>query len=137
MRDLTKAEERAVQLEVERLVREEEGVFKSTLTDNKRVATDAAKVIAGQAVLDQLTKLAKAKAPFGVKGYVDSPVGRIVLANALNLAVKQYMPTNAKAIAIADAAMSSAFITLGMSFDIPGMLDDLISGLPVVEGGAI
>ena len=131
MPNFTKEQIAAIELETKRLVREEQGIVGSTVTDNKDNAIEAAKVVAGDTVLAQLTKVAKSKAPMGTGDYIESPVGQIALANALNMAIRQYAPSNPKAMVIAEAVMSAAYIGAAQSFDIPGMIEELLDGVSI------
>ncbi|QIN99624.1 hypothetical protein vaffelhjerte_4 [Salmonella phage vaffelhjerte] len=77
----------------------------SIVAANKSAVVNAAKLEAGKIALTQITKVAAKKAPFMIKGYIDTPIGRVVIANLLSVAVDQYAPTNAKAKAVAGAAI--------------------------------
>jgi len=125
----------AIQLEVKKLIREDVGIIKATVTENKTYALAAAKNTVGDVVLSQLTKLVSAKVPFYAKGYVASPVGQLLLANALNAGIKQYAASNGKALYVADAVMSSAYVSTAKTLDIPGLIDELIAGIELPDFG--
>lgn len=96
---------------------------------NKNAAVNAAKLEAGSIVLKKVSTIAASKAPFMVRGYVDTAVGRVVIANLLNFAVSQYAPGNRKAVIAADAAMQAAMLELVQSFNIGEMLDEVLKGV--------
>lgn len=107
--------------------------IKSTATAivaaNKNAAVNAAKLEAGSIVLKKVSGIAANKAPFMVRGYVDTAVGRVVIANLLNFAVSQYAPGNRKAVIAADAAMQAAMLELVQSFNVGEMIDEVLKGV--------
>lgn len=103
----------------------------SIVAANKSAVVNAAKLEAGKIALTQITKVAAKKAPFMVKGYIDTPIGRVVIANLLSVAVDQYAPTNAKAKAVAGAAMEAAMLEMVQSFNIAEMIDEMVKGIDI------
>lgn len=98
---------------------------------NKSAVVNAAKLEAGKIALTQITKVAAKKAPFMIKGYIDTPIGRVVIANLLSVAVDQYAPTNQKAKAVAGAAMEAAMLEMVQSFNIAEMIDEMVKGIDI------
>lgn len=98
---------------------------------NKSAVVNAAKLEAGKIALTQITKVAAKKAPFMIKGYIDTPIGRVVIANLLSVAVDQYAPANQKAKAVADAAMEAAMLEMVQSFNIAEMIDEMVKGIDI------
>ena len=98
---------------------------------NKSAAVNAAKLEAGKIALTQITKVAAKKAPFMIKGYIDTPIGRVVIANLLSVAVDQYAPSNQKAKAVAGAAMEAAMLEMVQSFNIAEMIDEMVKGIDI------
>ena len=98
---------------------------------NKSAAVNAAKLEAGKIALTQITKVAAKKAPFMIKGYIDTPIGRVVIANLLSVAVDQYAPANQKAKAVASAAMEAAMLEMVQSFNIAEMIDEMVKGIDI------
>ena len=103
---------------------------------------DAAKIAAkqdvGGVVLDRLVKAVKPKAPVMVRGYLEEPWGKLIVANAFAAAVVRWFPDNDKAVFAADAAVKAANRDLFTDFDLRGMLDDILDGIAVpakTEGG--
>ena len=98
---------------------------------NKSAVVNAAKLEAGKIALTQITKVAAKKAPFIIKGYIDTPIGRVVIANLLSVAVDQYAPNNQKAKAVASAAMEAAMLEMVQSFNIAEMIDEMVKGIDI------
>lgn len=98
---------------------------------NKSAVVNAAKLEAGKIALTQITKVAAKKAPFMIKGYIDTPIGRVVIANLLSVAVDQYAPTNQKAKAVVGAAMEAAMLEMVQSFNIAEMIDEMVKGIDI------
>lgn len=103
----------------------------SIVAANKSAVVNAAKLEAGKIALTQITKVAAKKAPFMIKGYIDTPIGRVVIANLLSVAVDQYAPTNAKAKAVAGAVMEAAMLEMVQSFNIAEMIDEMVKGIDI------
>lgn len=103
--------------------------IKSTATAIVAANKNAAKLEAGSIVLKKVSGIAASKAPFMVRGYVDTAVGRVVIANLLNFAVSQYAPGNRKAVIAADAAMQAAMLELVQSFNVGEMIDEVLKGV--------
>lgn len=106
------------------------------VASNKAAALNAAKLTAGEIALKQLTKAASKALPNSMAGMfikqnIDTPLGRVVLANLLNVGVEQYAPNNQKAKIVADAAMNAAMLELVKSFNIAKLVDDLVSGIDI------
>ncbi len=98
---------------------------------NKSAVVNAAKLEAGKIALTQITKVAAKKAPFMIKGYIDTPIGRVVIANLLSVAVDQYAPSNQKAKAVAGAAMEAAMLEMVQSFNIAEVIDEMVKGIDI------
>lgn len=98
---------------------------------NKTLALHAATLETGRAANDRILKMLRPKLPMMVRGYVDHPMAKLAVANAVSLAVQQYRPANAIAAQISDAMIASAYQEFIATFDIPGMLDELFAGVAV------
>lgn len=104
-----------------------ETMFDKIVNTNKAVAVTAAYMEAGRIANNQVTKLVAAKAPLMVKGYIDTPVGKVVIANLTDMAVKQFRPMDAKLQKVSQAMMTQAYQELIQTIDIEGMLNELAS----------
>jgi hypothetical protein len=102
-------------------------MFDKIVAANKTVAVTAAYMEAGRVANNQVTKLVAAKAPMMVRGYVDTPMGKVVLANLTMMAVDQFRPTDARLKKVANAMAASAYQELIQTLDIEGMLNELTS----------
>lgn len=107
--------------------KKEETMFDKIVNANKAVAVNAAYMEAGRVANNQVTKLVAAKAPLMVKGYIDTPVGKVVVANLTNMAVEQFRPTDARLKKVSQAMMTQAYQELIQTIDIEGMLNELTS----------
>lgn len=103
----------------------------AVIAANKSSAVNAAKIEAGTIVINRVVKLLKPKMPFGTSGMLDSPVGRVALANVVNILVEQYASNNPKAKVISGAVMDAAMLQMVQSFNIGQLVDDLISGVDI------
>lgn len=109
------------------LNKKEENMFDKLVANNKAVAVNAAYMEAGRIANNQVTKLVAAKAPLKVKGYIDTPVGKVILANLTAMAVEQFRPTDVKLKKVSVAMMTQAYQELILTVDIEGMLNELTS----------
>lgn len=89
----------------------------------------AGKIEAGQIAINRITKMIGPKLPMMLRGYADTPVARIVIANLFSLAVQQYAPNNEKAQLISDAMMEGAMLEFVKSFNLDQMLDGVLDGI--------
>ena len=105
---------------------------------NKAAAVLTAEVTAGNLINDRLAKIimGNKSVPTMVKLGVDSPIGKAVMSNAVAAALIHFMPTNDKAMRAADAMIKSAMLEFGASFDVEGMIDELLDGITLPDLGA-
>ncbi len=103
----------------------------AVIAANKSSAVNAAKIEAGTIVINRVVKLLKPKMPFGTSGMLDSPVGRVALANVVNILIEQYASNNPKAKVISGAVMDAAMLQMVQSFNIGQLVEDLISGVDI------
>jgi len=108
-------------------------MVKRTVNANTDAAKVAAAITAGRTINNVVTAKVVPKLPMLVKGYADTPLGRVVMANVIDFAVKQYMPTNRKANYASDAAMQAAMVDFLADFDIEGMLEDVLNSVTMPE----
>lgn len=64
-----------------------------------------------------------------VRGYLDTPLGRAVVANIFSLAVDQYASNNNLAKELSDAALQAAALEVVQSFNISELIDEVIQGV--------
>ncbi len=102
-------------------------IIEDVTTNNIDAAKTAAVLTAGGIANKQLVKLAAAKAPLMVRGYVDTPVGKLVVANIVAQIIKQTRPNDAKLQALSEGMIVSAYQEVINSVDIDGLIDDFLS----------
>lgn len=96
------------------------------VTSNKFAATNAAYNEGARIALNQITKLAAKNAPLMVRGYLDTPFGKLVVANLALAAVGQFRPNDAKLAKLANAAVTVAYQEVYQSFDIEKMISEFV-----------
>lgn len=126
-------------------IKEETSKMKTTLSavlaENKAAAINAGEMETGRLVVNRIVAVVKKRAPMMIKGYIDTPVGRIAVANLFATLVREYMPDNALAGRAADGAVKSAAYEVLRDIDIPAMIEEVLAGFkeaePVTEKVAI
>jgi len=103
----------------------------TTMDVNKEAIKLAAKLEVGKVATAQLKKVVKPKLPMMVRGYADSPLFDIVLANAVGIALREYAPGNEKAQIVSEAMIQSAAVELMTSFNINDMVNDMLENIDV------
>lgn len=93
---------------------------------NKQIATQAAYNEAGRIFLNQVTKAVAKQAPLMVKGYVDTPAGKLVLANAAVMAVQHFRGQDARLNKLANAALAQAYQEMYKAFDIEAFIEGFL-----------
>jgi hypothetical protein len=68
------------------------------------------------------------------RGYADSPLFEVVLANTLQVAVETRFKDNVKLRKLSKATMPAAALTVAEHFDIDGMIDDFINSVTLPKG---
>lgn len=116
-------------------ITKEEPIMKNAVTSrlsavaeaNMGAVKNAAYIEAGTIVNRQLTKLAMAKAPMMLRGYLDNSIGKLVVANIFAVAMRELRPGNVQLQTLADAAILSAYQDVIRTIDLDGMIDELLS----------
>jgi len=93
---------------------------------NKNSASSAAYMEAGYIANKQLGKVLGKQLPMMVRGYADTPLGHLVLANLALLAVEHFRPDQRQLRRLAQAMQVQAYQELLKELDIDGMIDDLL-----------
>jgi len=104
----------------------ENNMIDKLINTNKVVAGNAAYMEAGRIATNQLSKIASSKAPLMVRGYVDTPVGKVVIANLAAVVASQYRPNDAKLIKLTSAMMQNAYMELLRTLDVEGMINEFL-----------
>ena len=93
---------------------------------NKTSASSAAFMEAGYIANKQLGKVLGKQLPMMVRGYADTPLGHLVLANLALLAIEHFRPDQRQLRRLAQAMQVQAYQELLKELDIDGMIDDLL-----------
>ena len=108
-----------------------QAVAVAVVNRNKDAATAAAYLEAGRIATSQVSKLAAKHLPMMVRGYADTPAGRIVLANLAQAAFAQFRPQEPKLVKLGNAMNASAYQELLQTFNVEGFIDDLLGNASV------
>lgn len=106
-------------------------IASKTVDVNKEAILLAAKLEVGKVATAQLKKVVRPKLPMLMRGYADSPLFDIVLANAVGVALREYASENEKAQIVSEAMIQSAAVEMMSSFDLNGMIDDMLESVDV------
>lgn len=96
------------------------------IDSNKSAATVAAYHEAGRLANKKAKEVLAKKAPLMVRGYVDTPIGGLVIANLAMLAQQQFRPEDARLVKLTRAMQVQAYQELIQSFDIESFIDELM-----------
>jgi hypothetical protein len=93
----------------------------------------SAKITIGNTLNDRVSAIVVPKLPFMAQAMAKSnpAVTKAVLANVVSAAIMQFAPTNDKAVLAADAMINAAMLELVGTFDIEGMINDVLNGLDI------
>ena len=106
-----------------------DNMIKRTTDSNVDAAKVAATITAGKTLNSLVAQKITPQLPLLVRGYADTPVGRVVLANIADFAVKQFMANNVKANMATTAMMQAAMFELADSFDLEGIVNELVDSV--------
>lgn len=98
----------------------------TVIDSNKTAATVAAYHEAGRMANKKAKELLAKKAPMMIRGYVDTPIGGLVIANLAMLAQQQFRPDDARLVKLTRAMQVQAYQELIQSFDIESFIDELM-----------
>ena len=106
---------------------------KQTVDSNVSAAKVAASITAGNALNKLVLDKVVPQLPIMAQGYARTPLGQVVVANAFDFGVKQFMPMNEKANLASKAMMEAAMVDLLQQFDFEKLVNELVSSvdLPV------
>jgi hypothetical protein len=102
------------------------------LDQNKDAAKLAAELEVGKTATALVASQLKGRLPEALEAYSEHPVFNIAVANATAAAIKHFCPCNNKAVTIADAMVQSSMVEMVASFDVAGMVEELVSGINVL-----
>ncbi len=100
--------------------------FDSLIASNKNAATIAATMEAGRIANNQVAKLAAKKLPMIIRGYADTPMGKLVIANLAQQAALHFRPGEQTLAKLTEAMQVQAFQELMQTVDLEGFIDNLM-----------
>lgn len=106
-------------------------VKQSIITTNQQAATSAAFMEAGRIANNQIAKFAAKKAPILVRGYVETPIGKLVVANLAALAASHFRGEDARLAVLTKAMTVQAYQELIQELDIEAFIDELLDSKDV------
>lgn len=102
--------------------------------ENKAAAFTAAEIKAGQIINQQAISLIKPKLPMMIRGYADSPLASVILANVVALGLKQYAAGNSKLEKISELMIAGAAFDSIDALNLDGLVNDFIAGIKLPAG---
>jgi len=106
--------------------------LQDVIQTNVAAATQAAKLSTGDIANKQLAKMMAKRLPTQYAYLLDTPAGRVAVANAAQFAAQTLQPENAQLQVLTNAMIVTAYTGLIAAFDISGMLDELMADKLVV-----
>lgn len=104
----------------------------TTIEQNKEAALVAAKMEAGRVLNKQIIKQLKPHVPLLLRGYLDTPLAPVILANAAALLGNH--TGNAKVQKISELMLLAAADTTVQSFNLDKIIDDALAGIKLPAG---
>ncbi len=93
---------------------------------NKSAATQAGYLEAGRIANNQFVKVAGKALPMMVRGYADTPVGKLLIANIAQMAAAQLRPNEPTLAKLTNAMTVAAYQEVIQTVDIEGWLNELL-----------
>jgi len=106
-------------------------VFNKMLEVNKESAINTAKVELGKSANKLVLAKITPQLPMMVRGYADSPLSELVVANVVAGMLMQFAPNNEKAKVLSEAMIAAGAQVAIESFDIPGLVNDLLANVDI------
>lgn len=106
-----------------------------TLSKNKAAAITAGKIEAGRIAIKQVSKVVTPKLPMMMRGYADTAIGRVVMANLFNFAVQQFASDNKTAQLVSDAMLEGAMLEMLQSFNVQEMIEGVVDKVDIRKLG--
>lgn len=104
----------------------------TTIEQNKEAALVATKMEAGRVLNKQIIKQLKSHVPVLLRGYLDTPLAPVILANATALLGNH--TGNAKVQKISELMLLAAADTTVQSFNLDKIIDDALAGIKLPAG---
>lgn len=101
------------------------------VTANKNAAVSVAKIEAGRIAVKQAVKLVKPAVPVMARGYLETALGELVVANLFKFAVDNFAANNNKAKVVADAMLEGAMLGAIQSLNVEKMISDVLDKVDI------
>lgn len=111
----------------------ENTMLNKIIESNKSAIKSAGYLEAGRMANTQVAKLAAKKLPMMLRGYADTAVGRLVIANLAQMAAAQFKPNNQKLAKITEAMVVESYTQVIQEFDLDGMMEELLKSAPMTK----
>lgn len=106
------------------------------LEQQKALLATAALMEAGRIANNKLGELAVSRLPAPLNMLAGTPVGKLVLANILQMAGEQFRPGDEMIQRMTNAMVVSGYTGVIQSFDVEGLLNDLLGDSAVAKAVA-
>lgn len=101
-------------------------IMKRLIDSNKTAIVSAAYLEAGRIANNQIIALVAPKLPLMARGYAETPIGKLVIANLTNEAITQFRPQDEKLRKLGAAMLTQAHSEALQTLNIEGMINDLL-----------
>lgn len=101
------------------------------VTANKSAAVSVAKIEAGRIAVKQAVKLVKPAVPMMARGYLETALGELAVANLFKFAVDNFAPNNNKAKVVADAMLEGAMLGAIQSLNVEQLINDVMDKVDI------
>lgn len=101
------------------------------VTANKSAAVSVAKIEAGRIAVKQAVKLVKPAVPMMARGYLETALGELAVANLFKFAVDNFAPNNDKAKLVSDAMLQGAMLGAIQSLNVEQMINDVMDKVDI------
>lgn len=95
---------------------------------NKAAFFNAAYLEAGSLATKQLVKIAQKALPTMARGYADTALGKLLLANVAQMAVQYARPDNIQLVKLTEAMVSTAYLDMIRTVDLDSIIDQMLEG---------
>jgi hypothetical protein len=102
-------------------------VINSVKDANVEAAKVTAKIAAGKALNTAVQSKIVPKMPIMIRGYAQTDLGKIAIANVVATALTYYAPNDARAKMVSEAMIQSAMCDLMAAIDVEGMVKEFLS----------
>lgn len=102
-------------------------------TANKDAAKSAAVLEAGRVSNNVAAKLLAEQAPLMLKGYIDTPVGRLIIANAASMAVRELRANDKRLTALTEAMLTAAYAEAFAKIDVQALIEKVLDHVQIKE----